>query len=98
MLTDAERSFLDALPDGAFEVEDVLYCQVQRDHAGPHLANGQDSGSDEWWLRWDDTNREAICLPGCPVTRGVPDGAGEGLCLLPANHDGRHSFDLQPMP
>ena len=95
-LTDAEWSFLDTLPDPMFVVEWVLSCQLQRGHAGPHLANGQDSGTDEWWLRWDDAGRETVCLPPCPATGPEPGSADERPCLLPDTHDGRHSYQLRP--
>lgn len=95
---------LDALSNGAHAIDvTTLTCELQAQHAGPHLALGQSYGPlDELsrWLRWaGDGQREwveftedAMCAAeGSPL----PDVPGElDMCLLPGVHPGAHSFDI----
>lgn len=89
VLTPEEMARLDALPNGAHLIEPDRECHILQDgHDGPHLALGQESGADEWWLLWDDAQlREFKVLPPCPVE----DAELEESCLLPVDHKGPHT-------
>jgi hypothetical protein len=84
--TTEEISWLDSLPDAAHEVQNRLYCELERGHSGRHcsLGQSQDVGTDQtcWWIWWSDgTNRVIEEHDVCPASGS--DGSEEDLlCLL----------------
>ena len=94
-LSAAEARVLASMLDGTQPVASVVYCELEADHPGSHLALGQVSGPDWWWLRWDEAGQhrelvaavccDALAVPGGPGEPGVP-------CWLPAGHAGAHGF------
>ncbi|WP_328545444.1 hypothetical protein [Streptomyces europaeiscabiei] len=84
---------LEQLPNAAHEVKSPLDCELEAGHAGLHvgLAQSEDRGTDgitNWWLRWSDQSREWTHEPTCYTEN---HDASE-LCLLPAGHEGAHSW------
>jgi len=90
-LAAAELDRLAGLPRPANELTSQLDCELEGGHAGPHHALAQCSGEDDWWLRWGD--RLLVVIPVCPAEKAVPND-DPAPCTLPAEHSGRHCFDL----
>ncbi|MER5646811.1 hypothetical protein [Streptosporangium sp. NPDC002524] len=46
----------------------------------------------DWWATWgtEDIHGEFQVLPNCPITEPISEDA----CVLPAEHVGKHSFQL----
>ena len=101
-LSRQELDLLDALPGAANMVNfTMLPCELQADHSGPHLALGQMYGGRARWLQWvpgwrhdwlDIADAEHCAAEGPLVSDGIPDD--RELCLFPALHPGRHSFEI----
>jgi hypothetical protein len=102
VLSQEELDLLDTLPGAANEINfTVLSCELQTDHPGLHLALGQIYGGRARWLQWvsdrrhewlDIADDEHCAAEGPPVSDGIPDD--RELCLFPALHPGRHSFEI----
>jgi hypothetical protein len=100
-LSQRERLVLNTLPSAANEINFmVLSCELEAGHSGPHLAVGQMYGDRARWLRWvPGERREWLDMAGnehCDV-KGPPASDIPNdweLCLLPAAHPGRHSFEI----
>ncbi|MBL7523832.1 hypothetical protein I6A84_38775 [Frankia sp. CNm7] len=90
MLTNAELAELAAIPGPAHELERALFCELEAEHPGGHLAQAQAAGDLEWWLCWQPGTRELVVPDLCPATA---DG-GDTVCTLPLAHPGAHSFGL----
>lgn len=92
MLTSAEMSLLEDLPDAANEVPPELECDLEDGHEGAHVALGQSqdhSHEDQtlWWLRWtDEGGRAWTHEPMCPAERD------DDVCLLAVEHAGGHHW------
>lgn len=105
MFDPATLAFLQALPQGAHEVDArPRWCELEPEHDGQHYSAGQHSGEDEWWVHWPDgaTRPTGMShLTGCAAV-SVPDADGEDEpCTLFAGHPGHHNFtfdgrDLTP--
>ncbi len=91
--SDHELSMLAAIENPSHELVFSVQCEIEAGHAGDHWALAQASGKeDEWWLRWDSTKRHLGTLAACPAHMDATDVD----CMLPADHAGAHSFQLQP--
>lgn len=101
VLSQAEFDVVDALPDGAHQVERELSCEIEAGHPGPHTALAQAYGQPERerWLQWDDSgtrtwadigDSEHCQAEGPPIKRMIDNE----LCVLPEDHWGRHSFEF----
>ena len=77
-------------PTSAHAFIDIPVCELEDMHDGPHAALGQQSGDAELWIRWNGTDPRILEVPRC-----VYDD-GDAVCLLFAEHPGRHSFELEP--
>ena len=72
-----------------------LSCEVAAGHDGSHVAfaTTASDGGLWWWLHWGHQTRDVrqvdLC-GGCLLDDSFPDD-----CLLPAGHQGPHSFELQ---
>jgi hypothetical protein len=101
-LSQQELHVLDTLPGAANEIDfTVLSCDLEAGHAGTHLALGQMYGERARWLQWvpgalhewlDIAGNEHCDAHGPPAS-DIPNDAE--LCLLPAAHPGRHSFEIR---
>ena len=101
-LSQQELDLLDALPGAANMINfAMLSCELQADHSGPHLALGQMYGGRARWLQWvpgwrhdwlDIADAEHCAAESPLVSDGIPDD--RELCLFPALHPGRHSFEI----
>ena len=100
-LSPQELHVLEMLPAAANEIDfTVLSCELEAGHAGPHLALGQMYGARERWLQWVRGERhewlgiagDEHCDAKGPPVSDIPGDVE--LCLLPAAHPGRHSFEL----
>src|SRR5690349_15965913 len=75
-------------PASAYAFINVPMCELEAGHDGPHAALGQQSGDVELWIRWNGSGPEIIDAPRCSYDDG------DAVCLLFAEHPGRHSFEL----
>lgn len=102
-LSQPELDLLEALPDGAHEINAELACEFQSRHPGAHHALGQAYGSPERerWLRWTaDGHRDWLDIlesdhcdaEGPPLYEDMDEPE---LCLLPTSHPGSHSFEIR---
>lgn len=100
VLSQLELDVIDALPDGAHDTARELSCELEAGHPGPHVALAQAYGTPERarWLQWDDNDRNwldiedsAHCLAEGPPLESIGENA---MCLLPATHPGRHTFEF----
>jgi hypothetical protein len=93
-LTGEEIAALDALPDGAHDLEASVRCEIQEGHKGPPMTLGQayqqGGQHEEMWLLWDASDRELRVLPPCKVE----DLESGQVCVLPLDHPGRCGFCL----
>ena len=103
-LPDADVMWLTSLPGAAHEVPQRVWCELEVGHADRHAGLGQDSfdgrESTTWWIWWPDGGDHEIgaAVP-CPAWQPDADSLefdedAREPCLLPANHSGRHSFQL----
>lgn len=92
-LTASEISTLRALPDlaGPPSKHDFA-CELAAGHHDLHAAFvvATDGGERWWWIRWSVHHRELRDLEICTRT----DEQSGDDCLLPAQHPGRHSFEM----
>jgi hypothetical protein len=94
-LSHAELVYLNALPEPAHEVEGAMACELQAGHQGPHVVLGQTSGRGrDWWLRWLPETRELTLLTPCTAVSIDHPHRDRRHCLLPLDHEGGHSFEL----
>ena len=73
----------------------LLSCELVAGHDGSHAAFATTASDGEpwWWLHWGEQAREvrqAGLCGGCLLDDPFPDD-----CLLPGDHPGPHSFELQ---
>jgi hypothetical protein len=97
-----ELYVLNTLPGAANQIgSTVLSCELGAGHCGPHLAVGQMYGARARWLQWvpgerhewlDIAENEYCDAKGLAIS-DIPDDVE--LCLLPAAHPGRHSFEIR---
>jgi hypothetical protein len=88
-----EISALRALPDLAGPPPKQQFaCELAARHHDLHTAflGATDGGERWWWIRWNVHHRELRHLEICNRT----DQQSEDDCLLPAEHPGRHSFEM----
>lgn len=96
-LTNAERAWLDELPDAAGESVPDQSCNLDGGHPGKHVAfvQSQDYGDNEslisWWVWWDEDGHTISARKECIVER-LAQHPGADLCMLPADHWGRHLY------
>jgi hypothetical protein len=81
-------------------IPDQVFCEVQRGHDGPHLAQIQAFGDDEAWAQWATGNPAAIRYFSdetlCEARgRDAETGEEDALCALPGGHHGQHTFSLR---
>jgi hypothetical protein len=77
-------------PGSAHAFIDISVCELEAGHDGPHASFGQQCGEAELWIRWDGT------APRIRETARCSYDDGDAVCLLFAEHPGRHSFELEP--
>lgn len=71
-------------------------CELEAGHDGPHGSHGQQGTGTDWGVRWSLTASEIKEIKICPVALPEPDDRGnEIVCLLFAEHPGRHSFEIE---
>jgi hypothetical protein len=83
--------------DGVHEPQSTIYCELQRNHDGPHAALGQTTvASEDWWVRWTLRASEIVPLARCGAEGDKPDKLGEReLCLLFKDHERDHTFQFE---
>lgn len=105
-LTPAEHTYLEDLPDPAHSVVAKRHCDLQRSHAGCHVSLGQESAGTSWWVVWGaederpctretEATARLYQMEDCPAQTS---GSDPEWCLLPQQHEGAHSFALEPSP
>jgi hypothetical protein len=95
-LADAEREWLESRPNAANQVPASLTCDLEAKHSGSHAANAQMSDV-EWWVHWTLFASEITSHVGCgaEMSSRDPDNLDKvNVCLLYANHPGKHSFAI----
>lgn len=106
-VTPEEFAYLEAVPDPGFGVEEIVDCEYETGHTGPHVnaAQAGDDGWDlpelMWWLHWSDTERKIVCLSSVErcneVGRHPNDTPGEApwSCEFVAGHPGVHKWQME---
>ena len=94
LFTAAELVALDARGEGHHVLEDGYSCELDSAHPGPHLLLAQAYNDGELWLAWDGEHRELLLLAPCEAEESRTDDLEPELCTLPADHYGRHSFEM----
>ncbi|GAA4186540.1 hypothetical protein GCM10022252_18690 [Streptosporangium oxazolinicum] len=91
-LTQAQGEFLSSLPCAGLVVEPYMRCSLEAGHRGRHVTLAQGSSMTDWWATWgtEDIHGEFLVLPNCSITEPITEDA----CVLPAEHVGKHSFEL----
>jgi hypothetical protein len=97
LITEAKKPFSHP---GDNTIPDEVFCEVQRGHDGPHLAQIQAFGDNEAWAQWATGSPAAVRYFSdetlCEARgRAVDDGEEDVLCALPGGHHGQHTFSLR---
>jgi len=73
----------------------VLSCEVAAGHDGSHVAFATTASDGDlwWWLHWGERARDVRRVDLC--SGSLLDDPFPDDCLLPADHPGPHSFELQ---
>jgi len=97
-LTAEESAELDALPSPVDPVPRSVTCELAADHLGRHVAFtvAASGGERWWWLLWAADLRKLV--EAHPCDRRQNHGPHRDDCLLPQDHPGPHSFDIQIAP
>jgi hypothetical protein len=97
-LDDAERQWLAFRPYRANEVPAELTCELEAGHPDPHAACGQLGNGVEWWKHWTlragEITQHRPCGAEIPNTDPNDKLNETEVCLLYADHPGRHSFHI----
>lgn len=96
MLSQEAISQVGTAPDGGFNVDDVVTCELQESHDGRHFAVAQsfDDDSNEPWFTWYDADTlEVVRLPPCDSVfeRYAGDPIEHEVCILADGHEGLHT-------
>ena len=103
-LTVEEFLFLDRIPGAGHAVPARLYCELEHEHRGDHVAFAQTgegvSGPQAvWWMRWNAASRAIVELPPCLARDpGWPEDQDEDdpmFCWLPAEHRAAHEWEMR---
>lgn len=94
-LTAEDIATYNAVPWGAWKIEEPLTCELEAVHGGPHAAAVQsypEVTSRAYWALWNDGQPYRVAvLPYCTVLRGDQDVSGDAIgCALYACHGGGH--------
>ena len=94
-LTAGELATLTALPHPAQPVPRDVSCELATGHDAGHVAFivAAHDGDQWWWLRWTGESRDLVQIDPCTAERAT--GPYRDCCLLPDQHPGPHSFDLE---